>query len=174
MGMRFMQRKGIQQPQQTPKESHSSFSRQPETSNASASNTFPSNGQINPSSTSLTCEEEIKSHKQTHEKDSQDVHHPSPHIPIVASTSDMYGISAKIIGRRSFNNFHKVVEETWLAAVKSMSSHSECDDDVEKQQITDEELLKRYEKYVKGRGDMVNKKEKSIGNLNRHKRKRET
>jgi hypothetical protein len=92
-------------------------------------------------------------------------------IPIMASSSDMYGVSAEIIGRRSFNNFHKSVEETWTSAIKSRSQ-SKFDDKVEKQQITDEELLERYGKYVNGKGDMLNKKERSIGNLSKKKRKR--
>jgi len=92
-------------------------------------------------------------------------------IPVMASSTDMHGVSAEIIGRRSFNNFHKSVEETWTSAVQS-KSQSKFDDKVEKQQINDEELLERYEKYVKGQGDMLNKKEKSIGNLSKKKRKR--
>ena len=92
-------------------------------------------------------------------------------VPIIASSTDMHGVSAEIIGRRSFNNFHQSVEETWMSAVQS-KSQSRFEDKVEKQQITDEELLGRYEKYVKGQGDMLNKKEKSIGNLSKKKRKR--
>lgn len=92
-------------------------------------------------------------------------------MPIMASSSDMYGVSADIIGRRSFNNFNKAVEETWTTAVKA-KAQSKFDDKVEKQQITDEELLERYDKYVKGQGDMGNKKERSIGNLSKKKRKR--
>lgn len=94
-----------------------------------------------------------------------------PSIPIMASSSDMYGISAEIIGRRSFNDFHKSVEETWIQAVQSRS-RSKFESKVERQQITDEELLERYEKYVKGKGDMIDKKERSIGNLTKKKRKR--
>lgn len=95
-------------------------------------------------------------------------------VPMIASAGDMYGISGVIIGRRSFNNFHKTVEDTWLNAVKSFSQSSKLHDetDEKQQQITDEELLQRYEKYVKGRGEMVDKKEKSIGNLSKKKRKR--
>lgn len=94
-----------------------------------------------------------------------------PSIPIMASSSDMHGISAEIIGRRSFNDFHKSVEETWIQAVQSRS-RSKFESKVEKRQITDEELLERYEKYVKGKGDMIDKKERSIGNLTKKKRKR--
>ena len=96
---------------------------------------------------------------------------PDESVPIMASSTDMHGVSAEIIGRRSFNNFHQSVEETWMSAVQS-KSQSRFEDKVEKQQITDEELLGRYEKYVKGQGDMLNKKEKSIGNLSKKKRKR--
>ena len=53
-------------------------------------------------------------------------------------------------------------------------SKSRFDSRVEKEQITDKELLKRYEQYVKGHGDMVDAKTRSVGNLNKKKRKRQT
>lgn len=69
-----------------------------------------------------------------------------------ASIVDMYGLGSDIIGRRSFGGFHKSVMNTWNEALKRRT-----DDDVRtkntKHHITDEELLERYEKFVKGRGD---------------------
>lgn len=69
----------------------------------------------------------------------------------IASVVDMHGVGADVVGRRSFGGFHKVVRSTWETAIKIRT-----DDDARtkatSQHITDEELLKRYEKYVKGRG----------------------
>ena len=92
-------------------------------------------------------------------------------IPLyeIATRSDMYGICAEIIGRRSFNNFNKAVEETYQAAVYARRK-SKLDKKVEKQHISDEELLNRYNQYVNKNGkDMIGKGEKKIaddvGNL---------
>ncbi len=76
-------------------------------------------------------------------------------IPLfeIASKEDMYGISSEIIGRRSFNNFNKAVQETYQAAIHARR-RDKIDKKVEREHISDEELLKRYEQYVKGRGDM--------------------
>ncbi|KAL7541705.1 hypothetical protein ACHAXR_013138 [Thalassiosira sp. AJA248-18] len=69
----------------------------------------------------------------------------------LASVVDMYGVGSDIVGRRSFGGFRKTVRTTWEGAVKRQT-----DDDARtrntKSHITDEELLERYEKYVKGRG----------------------
>jgi len=77
-------------------------------------------------------------------------------VPVqMASQSDMYGISCstQIIGRRSFQNFHKTVENSWNKAL-DMQQQQSAEDQSEREHITDEELLKRYKQYVKGRGDM--------------------
>jgi len=63
-----------------------------------------------------------------------------PNTPLRATAADMHGISAEIIGRRSFNYFHKSVEETWISAVKSRSQ-SKFDSNVESRQISDEEFF---------------------------------
>jgi hypothetical protein len=191
MGMRFMQRKNtsLQQQQQQQQQQHptttkptitSSNDQSNDQSNANANDTFL-NPSINPplnasASASASCSSStLQSQIQPQTVgllDEKEIHNRNSILPIVASASDMYGISAKIIGRRSFNNFHKSVQDTWLNAVKSLSQSKFKNGD-EKQQITDEELLERYEKYVKGRGDMVdNKKEKSIGNLNKMKKRK--
>jgi hypothetical protein len=69
----------------------------------------------------------------------------------LASVVDMYGVGSDVVGRRSFGGFHKSVMNTWNTALKRRT-----DDDTRtkntKNHITDEELLERYEKYVKGRG----------------------
>ena len=67
----------------------------------------------------------------------------------LASVVDMYGVGSDIIGRRSFGGYHKSVHNTWNAALNRRKN-----DDARarntKAHITDEELLERYEKYVKG------------------------
>ena len=88
---------------------------------------------------------------------------------ITTSSIDMYGISSEIIGRRSYNNFNKSVEETYVQALDGRRKQK-IDSKVEKEQISDEELLKRYEKYVKGertdlRANENNVPNNDIGNL---------
>lgn len=102
----------------------------------------------------------------------QHSHQDHVSTPTRATAADMHGISAEIIGRRSFNNFHGSVEETWISAVRSRSQNK-LDSKVERNQISDEELLQRYHKYVKGHGEVASSKSRSIGNLNKKKRKRQ-
>ncbi len=82
-------------------------------------------------------------------------------IPLVAyeittSPTDMYGISSNIIGRKSYNSFNKSVQDTYNQALEARRKHK-LDSKVEKEHISDEELLKRYKQYVKGqRTDLRN------------------
>ena len=69
----------------------------------------------------------------------------------LASVVDMYGVGSDIIGRRSFGGFHKSVKNTYDAALKRRVD-DEARTNNTKAHITDEELLARYEKYVKGGG----------------------
>jgi len=64
----------------------------------------------------------------------------------LASVSDMYG--ADIIGRRSFGGHRKCVRSTWETAL-SRRNEDERRAKISKHHITDDELLDRYEKYVK-------------------------
>ena len=63
----------------------------------------------------------------------------------------MYGVGSDIIGRRSFGGFHKSVRTTWDTALKQRTDSAARANNT-KSQITDEELLERYERYVKGGG----------------------
>mmetsp|Transcript_24478 Transcript_24478/g.30111 ORF Transcript_24478/g.30111 Transcript_24478/m.30111 type:complete len:254 (-) Transcript_24478:92-853(-) len=83
-----------------------------------------------------------------------------------ATNAEMYGIRVEIIGRRSFNSFNTSVEDTYQAAVQARRQ-SYIDEKVKKEHISDEEMLMRYEKYVKGRGgdNMANGGGNHIGNL---------
>lgn len=67
----------------------------------------------------------------------------------LASVVDMYGVGSDIIGRRSFGGFHKSVKNTYDTALKRRTDDHARSQNT-KHQITDEELLERYEKYVKG------------------------
>eukprot|EP00593_Proboscia_inermis_P005714 CAMPEP_0171322274 /NCGR_PEP_ID=MMETSP0816-20121228/114857_1 /TAXON_ID=420281 /ORGANISM="Proboscia inermis, Strain CCAP1064/1" /LENGTH=154 /DNA_ID=CAMNT_0011820711 /DNA_START=164 /DNA_END=628 /DNA_ORIENTATION=+ len=67
--------------------------------------------------------------------------------PEMASSSDMYGITAQIVGRRSFGGFNKSVEETWKSDLESRES-GRISSRAMKLEVSDEELLRRYEKYV--------------------------
>ena len=89
-------------------------------------------------------------------------------LPAIASQSDMYGISANIIGRRSFNGFHKSVNTTWLEAVETLSP-GKSKGKSKKASISDEELLRRYEQHVKGTSPMNSEPKKKRYN----KRKRD-
>lgn len=91
--------------------------------------------------------------------------------PLIATREDMYGLSAQIIGRRSFNKFNKSVEDSWTMAYTAAKQELK-DGKLEKQHISDEELLKRYEKYVKGKGDMMDQKARAIGGMDKKLKKR--
>lgn len=73
----------------------------------------------------------------------------APIILELASVVDMYGVGSDIIGRRSFGGFRKNVRNTWDAALKQRTDDAARTNNT-KNHITDEELLARYEKYVKG------------------------
>ncbi|EJK60312.1 hypothetical protein THAOC_19354, partial [Thalassiosira oceanica] len=64
----------------------------------------------------------------------------------LASVSDMYGID--IVGRRSFGGYRKCVKSTWETAL-SRRNQDERRQKISKHHITDDELLDRYEMYVK-------------------------
>lgn len=107
------------------------------------------------------------------QQEEQDVHYTSDdQIPLfeTATASDMYGIRCELIGRRSFNNFNKAVEETYQSAVHARRKNK-LDTKVEKEHISDEELLRRYQQYVKGRGDMSNGGKKVVNNIGNLKEK---
>lgn len=75
----------------------------------------------------------------------------------VATTVDMYGMQASLVGRRSFGGFNPHTEEVW----KSSKASIENDVIDPMKRISDEELLKQYE-------DLVNERSGSsrpVGNL---------
>jgi hypothetical protein len=69
---------------------------------------------------------------------------------VTASSSDMF---VDIIGRRSFNGFNGAVETNFSKAL-----HAKRDEDrqrISKDYISDEELLRRYELYIRGKTDSM-------------------
>jgi hypothetical protein len=86
----------------------------------------------------------------------------------VAGAVDMYGPQAHVLGRRSFGGFNLPMEQ----AMKSFhTSQSSLDPNSKKPKVSDDELLKRYEDYVKN-GRRREDATKPIGNLqNKQKRK---
>ena len=73
----------------------------------------------------------------------------------LATVTDMYGPSSDLIGRRSFGGYHKSVQNTWDEALRRRTEVEKKMS--QKEKVSDEELLRRYEKYVKkergGEGD---------------------
>jgi hypothetical protein len=86
----------------------------------------------------------------------------------VAGSVDMYGPQAHVLGRRSFGGFNLPMEH----AMKSFHvSQSSLDPNSKKPKVSDDELLKRYEGYVKN-GRRREDATRPIGNLqNKQKRK---
>mmetsp|Transcript_6490 Transcript_6490/g.9411 ORF Transcript_6490/g.9411 Transcript_6490/m.9411 type:complete len:175 (-) Transcript_6490:328-852(-) len=81
-----------------------------------------------------------------------------------ANEGDMHGIGAEIIGRRSFNGFHKIVGETWKTAMNSYQERTGAKS--QRENISDEELLRRYKKYINGNTEL-------FGDRNTSKRSRD-
>jgi len=78
----------------------------------------------------------------------------------IAEPVDMYGPQANVLGRRSFGGFHKTIEDAWS---HSNNSHS-AERNNNRKKVSDEQLLKRYEDYVKG-GRRREGSARPIGNL---------
>ena len=130
MGMRFMQRK----------------------KKDSSSNTKPvihqNNNKIH---TTINKNAHNVDRKRENGEISKDDEQPTSEVMILelASVVDMYGVGSDIVGRRSFGGFHKSVKNTYDTALKRRTDDHARSQNT-KHQITDEELLERYEKYVKG------------------------
>jgi hypothetical protein len=78
----------------------------------------------------------------------------------VAGAEDMYGPQAHVLGRRSFGGFNKPMEE----AMKSSHQSESGVDGNKKPKVSDDELLKRYEVYVKN-GRRPADAARPVGNL---------
>ena len=84
-------------------------------------------------------------------------------LPQQATDVDTYGLSAKIIGRRSFKNFNKAVQDTYQAMLDE-KVRGKARAKAAKHTISDEEMLDRYKKYVQGED---NNKVAPVGNLDK-------
>lgn len=67
----------------------------------------------------------------------------------LASVVNMHGIGSDVVGRRSYGGFRKPVRTVYETALKKRTEEDARTKNT-KSHITDEELLERYEKYVKG------------------------
>lgn len=131
-------------------------------------------GNVSTSDAATTTNESMSSSispNRTHAPQEQGMDSMDSSAPLIATREDMYGLSARIIGRRSFNKFNKSVEDSWTMAYTAAKQELK-DGKLEKQHISDEELLKRYEKYVKGKGDMMDQNARAIGNMDKKLKKR--
>ena len=155
MGMRFMQRKSLDSNKKSPAANKKS-SNDPGSSNRSSSQ---SNFQNESSSTlkhyddgSATATATTKSQRK---RDIHTIITPPKQDPTIllemATVVDIYGTGSDLIGRRSFGGFHKSIGTTWEEAYRRRT-----ESDVRKNhrgeninKISDEELLRRYERYVK-------------------------
>jgi hypothetical protein len=79
----------------------------------------------------------------------------------IAGAEDMYGPQAHVLGRRSFGGFNRPMEE---ASKAFHGSESPLDGNNKKPKVSDDELLKRYEVYVKN-GRQREDAARPVGNL---------
>jgi len=93
---------------------------------------YASPGPVAASPSSKSCQESADETQMVEQSNSE------------CSNSDMYGIHSDLIGRRSFGGFKKSVDNNWRACL-----HGE-DEQNKKPKITDEELLRQYEKLKRG------------------------
>ncbi|KAL7435703.1 hypothetical protein ACHAXM_006030 [Skeletonema potamos] len=170
MGMRFMQRKAADS-------SNNNKQQYDDEENAANKSSQNSNSTLNDgnferkrdhtaiSSSSSPTTTTIKPSLQSSSNDNST-------ILQLASVVDMYGIGSDIIGRRSFGGFHNSVRMTWDTALKQRTDSAAMVNNT-KSHITDEELLERYEKYVKGgRGGGGGGGERKDGGRDKRKQKR--
>ena len=131
MGMRFMQRK----------------------KKDSSSSTNPvmhqNNNKIHTNKNAHNIDRKRENRERSKDDEQSTSHNNEVIILELASVVDMYGVGSDIIGRRSFGGFHKSVKNTYDTALKRRTDDHARSQNT-KHQITDEELLERYEKYVKG------------------------
>ncbi len=116
---------------------------------------FATNNNINNNSNSNSADgnlERKRDHTAISSQSSSSSSNDNTIILQLASVVDMYGVGSDIIGRRSFGGFHKSVRTTWDTALKSRTDSAARVNNT-RSHVTDEELLERYERYVKGGGN---------------------
>jgi hypothetical protein len=152
MNMRFMKRKlETNQYQEQQRKQQKSISGQ---SPAAAQQSTP---------TSQTADVVIPGQNHTH--DGRSIDDTDVPMDIVqdqsgflkATPTDMYGMLANLLGRRSFGGFNPAVEEAWKSSKNFID-----DTNPEKKQshISDEELVRRYQELSKNR-----QQDRPVGNL---------
>ena len=81
-----------------------------------------------------------------------------------ATPTDMYGVLANLLGRRSFGGFNTAVEDAWKG---SKNFINDTNPDKKQTHISDEELVRRYQEIAKNRQDRP-----AIGNMKNKGRRR--
>lgn len=81
-----------------------------------------------------------------------------------ATSVDMYGIEASLIGRRSFRGFNAPIERIWKDSKGRLENRGLNDRPGKK--VSDEELLQRYKDIARERGS------RGVGNLDKKNKKR--
>jgi hypothetical protein len=161
MGMRFMQRKSLDS-------NKSKNNSSPKNKTDGANNVRPiNNSVISSAATSFESTDRKRDISAISSSSPSPLTNTTSTILELATTIDIYGPTSDIIGRRSFNGFHKSISSTWEEAYrKRTESASETNGKGNKGKISDEELLKRYERYVK-----EGKKKSGVADENKRKRK---
>jgi M-phase phosphoprotein 6 len=84
----------------------------------------------------------------SNDRDGKDDQYESKHYYAQATSIDMYGMEASIIGRRSFGGFNAAMERAWKDS-KAASENGYYDGSNHhggsRQRISDEELIRRYQ-----------------------------
>ena len=80
-----------------------------------------------------------------------------------ASSVDMYGIEAQLIGRRSFRGFNAPIERIWKDSKGQLENKGLNDRPGKK--VSDEELLQRYKDVARERGNKGGSR--GIGNFDK-------
>lgn len=134
MGMRFMQRKSLDSTNnnKSPKNEKGSGEAARPTASAVSSTTNESTNDRKRDISTITSSSSTNDNKIILQQ---------------ATITDIHGPHSDIIGRRSFNGFHKAIGLTWEQSYTKRSNSSNRE--AKKEQISDDELLRRYERYVK-------------------------
>ena len=82
----------------------------------------------------------------------------------IAIDTDMYGMSAELIGRRSFGGFNQAVQDTWSSAYSQMEKSNS-----RKKKLSDKEMIQKYKSAVhqNGNGNDSKSNRKERGNKRR-------
>ena len=174
MNMKFMQRKNEMQSYVNKNHHHQQQHKKQSTPIKADNNDDPM--QMDMDSDSVASEEDdgpLISPLLQHQHPSilRGVEEDAPIDTSPATTSDMYGISVDIIGRRSFGGFNRSIESTWKDSYRAHreegnSRNNNNNRNNKNKHISDEELLARYANLVKHRNNNNNNNNNGANNNN--------